>query len=162
MAALTTEGSNRSPEFFRFVARLYLEAAEGLTHAHGMGVLHRDIKPANLLVDGRCSLWITDFGLAQMRSDALLTRTGELVGTLRYMSPSFGPTGGSVSSLKTGGPHSVTVSNGGPLFATPSSGSWMTQEFGPLNSSGSSYYRVQVIFFANDIISGSTTVKITV
>jgi serine/threonine protein kinase len=87
MAALTTEGANRSPEFFRTVARLGLEAADGLAHAHRTRVLHRDIKPANLLVDNRCSLWITDFGLAQMRSDTRLTRTGELLGTLRYMSP---------------------------------------------------------------------------
>jgi serine/threonine protein kinase len=87
MAALATEGSNSSPEFFDTVARLGLEAAEGLAHAHGIGVLHRDIKPANLLVDGRGSLWITDFGLALMRSDPRLSVTGELVGTRRYMSP---------------------------------------------------------------------------
>jgi serine/threonine protein kinase len=87
VAALTTEGANRSAEFFNTVARLGLEAAQGLAHAHGMGVLHRDIKPANLLVDNRCSLWITDFGLAQVCSDTRLTRTGELLGTVRYMSP---------------------------------------------------------------------------
>jgi serine/threonine protein kinase len=87
LAALTAEGSMRSPAFYRAVARLGLEAADGLDHAHRMGVLHRDIKPGNLLVDSRCSLWITDFGLAQMRSDARLTLTGELVGTIRYMSP---------------------------------------------------------------------------
>ncbi len=87
LAALTTEGSIHSPAFYRAVARLGLEAADGLDHAHRMGVLHRDIKPGNLLVDNRCSLWITDFGLAQMRSDARLTMTGELLGTVRYMSP---------------------------------------------------------------------------
>jgi serine/threonine protein kinase len=87
LAALTTEGSMRSPAFYRAVARLGQEAAEGLEHAHQLGVLHRDIKPGNLLVDRRCSLWITDFGLAHMRSDARLTLTGELVGTIRYMSP---------------------------------------------------------------------------
>src|SRR5438067_377365 len=81
MRALTTEGSNRSPEFFRTVARLGLEAALGLDYAHQMDVVHRDIKPGNLLLDGRCSLWITDFGLAQMRTDTRLTMTGELVGT---------------------------------------------------------------------------------
>jgi hypothetical protein len=52
-----------------------------------MGVLHRDIKPANLLVDWRGSLWVTDFGLAHCRSQSGLTLTGDLVGTLRYMSP---------------------------------------------------------------------------
>src|SRR5208337_1601122 len=44
-------------------------------------------KPANLLMDDADRLWVTDFGLAQMQSDTRLTLTGELVGTLRYMSP---------------------------------------------------------------------------
>src|SRR5262249_59480474 len=69
------------------VARLGMEAARALEHAHGLGVIHRDIKPANLLVDGQGHLWVTDFGLAQVQSDARLTLTGDLVGTLRYMSP---------------------------------------------------------------------------
>src|SRR5262249_34467296 len=54
---------------------------------HQLGVVHRDIKPANLLVDVRGNLWITDFGLAHCQSQAGLTMTGDLVGTLRYMSP---------------------------------------------------------------------------
>jgi serine/threonine protein kinase len=87
LATLTTEGSMHSPEYFHVVARLGLEAAKGLEHAHQQVVWHRDIKPANLLVDTHGSLWIADFGLAQMHSDTQLTLTGELVGTLRYMSP---------------------------------------------------------------------------
>jgi hypothetical protein len=50
-------------------------------------VIHRDVKPGNLLVDGRGNLWVTDFGLARLQSDAGVTMTGDLVGTLRYMSP---------------------------------------------------------------------------
>jgi WD40 repeat protein/serine/threonine protein kinase len=74
-------------DFFHTAVRLAVQAAEALEHAHQLGVVHRDIKPANLLVDARGELWVTDFGLAQVQGDAKLTLTGDLVGTLRYMSP---------------------------------------------------------------------------
>jgi tetratricopeptide (TPR) repeat protein len=71
----------------RAVARLGVQAAEALEHAHQLGVLHRDVKPGNLLVDGHGNLWVTDFGLAHCQGNPGLTLTGDLVGTLRYMSP---------------------------------------------------------------------------
>jgi WD40 repeat protein/serine/threonine protein kinase len=88
-AATPTSGgsSTRSRAFCQTVARLGIEAAEALDHAHEQGVLHRDIKPSNILVDGRGKLWITDFGLARLQGDAGLTMTGDMLGILRYMSP---------------------------------------------------------------------------
>jgi hypothetical protein len=69
------------------VARLGVQAAEALEHAHQQGVIHRDVKPGNLLLDSRGQLWVADFGLARWPADDALTRTGDLLGTLRYMSP---------------------------------------------------------------------------
>ncbi len=69
------------------VARLGKQVADALAYAHGEGVLHRDIKPANLLLDSHGTVWITDFGLAQIEGQDKLTCPGDVVGTLRYLPP---------------------------------------------------------------------------
>lgn len=69
------------------VIRLGIQGAEALHAAHEYGVVHRDIKPSNLLLDGDGKLWVTDFGLARCQMNGSLTRTGDVVGTMRYMSP---------------------------------------------------------------------------
>ncbi len=79
--------SGRTRDSFRTAARIAAEIADALEYAHDSGVIHRDIKPANLLLDSKGAVWITDFGLALVVTDAGLTQTGDVLGTLRYMSP---------------------------------------------------------------------------
>jgi len=73
-------------QYYRSVARLGLQVAEALGYAHAQKILHRDIKPSNLLLDLRGTVWVTDFGLAKEGGDDL-TKTGDVVGTLRYLAP---------------------------------------------------------------------------
>jgi non-specific serine/threonine protein kinase/serine/threonine-protein kinase len=73
---------------------LFIQACEGVQHAHQKAIIHRDLKPANILVvevDGKPTSRIIDFGLAKVSTTAegqsMFTRPGFFVGTPAYMSP---------------------------------------------------------------------------
>ncbi len=72
---------------------LFIQACEGVQHAHQKAIIHRDLKPANILVvevDGKPVPRIIDFGLAKATTpgeQSLFTQVGHLVGTPGYMSP---------------------------------------------------------------------------
>ncbi|MBI1324761.1 protein kinase [bacterium] len=82
----TSRLSGRLAPFYRSVAEIGRQAAQGLAYAHANGIVHRDIKPSNLLLDQAGVVWIADFGLAKGEDDGL-TQTGDVLGTFRYMPP---------------------------------------------------------------------------
>jgi serine/threonine protein kinase/WD40 repeat protein/tetratricopeptide (TPR) repeat protein len=85
-----TEGSTLSEagrQYWQSVARVGIQVADALGYASSQGVLHRDVKPSNLLLDGRGTVWVTDFGLAKAADAEDMTHTGDVVGTLRYLAP---------------------------------------------------------------------------
>jgi serine/threonine-protein kinase len=78
---------NYAPLSTEQALNLGIQIAEAIRHAHEHHIIHRDIKPHNILVtpDGRVK--VTDFGIARAVSAATMTHTGDIVGSVHYLSP---------------------------------------------------------------------------
>ncbi|MFO3715940.1 Stk1 family PASTA domain-containing Ser/Thr kinase [Anaerococcus cruorum] len=63
------------------------QIAQALKTAHNAGIIHRDIKPQNILIDNYGLLKVTDFGIARVSSNATITYTSSILGTVHYISP---------------------------------------------------------------------------
>ncbi|MGE0708416.1 MAG: protein kinase [Planctomycetota bacterium] len=79
--------AQRGPLAPREAARLVAAMARAVEAIHAAGVLHRDLKPPNTILRPDGSPVLLDFGLAREVDAERMTRTGEVLGTLRYMSP---------------------------------------------------------------------------
>lgn len=80
---LATDGPRQIVE----VARLAAELGGALDALHLTGLVHRDVKPANILLDESGVSALTDFGLAKGRAYTVLTRPGQILGTVDYLAP---------------------------------------------------------------------------
>lgn len=76
------------PVSLTFALQTVKQIAESLEYAHKKGVIHRDVKPSNVIVQHDGKVVLIDFGLAkQFETGKSLTTTGNVMGTLAYMSP---------------------------------------------------------------------------
>lgn len=82
---------DRGPLPYETSADYIAQAANGLQHAHEMGLIHRDIKPANCLLDKHNTIKLLDMGLAKLANDeeTSLTLANEenVLGTADYLAP---------------------------------------------------------------------------
>ena len=86
------EAETRGALSDRDVLRIGAALCDALEHAHAAGVVHRDIKPGNVIIPAQPAseagvAKLTDFGVAHLAGEDVLTQTGDVVGTLAYMAP---------------------------------------------------------------------------
>jgi len=68
-------------------ASFAVDVGKGLDALHNAGIVHRDLKPSNIIVDADGKAMLTDFGLAKGRAYTVLTKPGQVMGTIDYLAP---------------------------------------------------------------------------
>ena len=68
--------------------KITVAIAEGLEHAHMMGIVHCDVKPHNILITDSGRVKVTDFGIARaINSATTMMYTNSVMGSAHYISP---------------------------------------------------------------------------
>ena len=75
------------PLSYKIVVPVFIQALEGLQHAHKKGIFHRDIKPSNLILTPDGIVKLMDFGIAKMAGEQRMTQVNRVVGTIEFMAP---------------------------------------------------------------------------
>ena len=78
-------GEGRLPP--RRASEMALQVADALRTAHGRGVIHRDIKPRNVLITRSGHAKVADFGIARAVEATTISHPGDILGSVKYMSP---------------------------------------------------------------------------
>ncbi len=70
-----------------FIVPVFIQALEGLQHAHRKNIFHRDIKPSNIMITPDGMVKLMDFGIAKVAGEQKMTQVNKIVGTVEFMAP---------------------------------------------------------------------------
>ncbi|MEP7163244.1 MAG: protein kinase [Ferruginibacter sp.] len=72
---------------YKMVVLIFMQALEGLHHAHKKGIYHRDIKPSNLILTPDGTVKLMDFGIAKVAGEQRMTQLNKVIGTIEFLAP---------------------------------------------------------------------------
>jgi len=72
---------------YKMVTLIFMQALEGLHHAHKKGIYHRDIKPSNIILTPYGTVKIMDFGIAKVAGEQRMTQVNRVIGTVEFLAP---------------------------------------------------------------------------
>ena len=72
---------------YQMVVLVFMQALEGLHHAHKKGIFHRDIKPSNLILTPYGTVKLMDFGIAKVAGEQRMTQVNKVIGTIEFLAP---------------------------------------------------------------------------